>query len=198
MRAVRFRCSCGPRAVVVRLAQTLGRIFEPAPHANGNEYISARARQFPHWSAKSARFWQGQRSKARQGTHGGPSKRRGGCGHHQEHRPGSCFLACGSCQLANAALSCGWLALRAGVLRRAVSSSVRPLLHRGTCSVSVGHMPLRSSPWAKASSSCAVVLPACLAIAVQVGSRPQMRPNRSLNRTHCGMRPKARHFILGF
>ena len=105
---------------------------------------------------------------------------------------------CSPCQLGNSALSCGWLALRAGVLRRAVSSWVRPLLHRGTCSVSVGHMPLRSSPWAKASSSCAVVLPACLAIAVQVGSRPQMRPNRSLNRTHCGMRPKARHFILGF
>ena len=105
---------------------------------------------------------------------------------------------CSPCQLGNSALSCGWLALRAGVLRRAVSSSVRPLLHRGTCSVSVGHMPLRSSPWAKASSSCAVVLPACLAIAVQVDSRPQMRPNRSLNRTHCGMRPKARHFILGF
>jgi hypothetical protein len=107
-------------------------------------------------------------------------------------------LACSPCQLANAALSCGWLALRAGVLRRAVSSWVRPLLHRGTCSVSVGRMPLRSSPWAKAPSSCAVVLPARLAIAVQVGSRPQMRPNRSLNRTHCGMRPKARHFILGF
>ena len=107
-------------------------------------------------------------------------------------------LACSPCHLANAALVCSWLALRAGVLRRAVSSWVRPLLHRGTCSVSVGHMPLRSSPWAKASSSCAVVLPACLAIAVQVGSRPQMRPNRSLNRTHCGMRPKARHFILGF
>ena len=107
-------------------------------------------------------------------------------------------LACSPCHLANAALVCSWLALRAGVLRRAVSSWVRPLLHRGTCSVSVGRMPLRSSPWAKASSSCALVLPACLAIAVEVGSRPQMRPNRSLNRTHCGMRPKARHFILGF
>ena len=107
-------------------------------------------------------------------------------------------LACSPCHLANAALVCSWLALRAGVLRRAVSSWVRPLLHLGTCSVSVGRMPLRSSPWAKASSSCALVLPACLAIAVQVGSRPQMRPNRSLNRTHCGMRPKARHFILGF
>jgi hypothetical protein len=23
-------------------------------------------------------------------------------------------------------------------------------------------------------------------------------PNHSLNRTHCGVRPKARHFILGF
>ena len=105
---------------------------------------------------------------------------------------------CSPCQLGNSALSCGWLALRAGVLRRAVSSWVRPLLHRGTCSVSVGRMPLRSSPWPKAPSSCAVVLPARLAIGVQVGSRPQMRPNRSLNRTHCGMRPKARHFILGF
>ena len=68
-------------------------------------------------------------------------------------------------QLANAALSCCWLALRAGVLRRAVRSWVRPLLHRGTCSVSVGRMPLRSSPWPKASSSCAVGLPARLAIA---------------------------------
>ena len=107
-------------------------------------------------------------------------------------------LACSPCQLGNSALSCGWLALRAGVLRRAVSSWVRPLLQHQTSSVSVGRMPLRSSPWAKASSSCALVLPACLAIAVEVGSRPQMRPNRSLNRTHCGMRPKARHFILGF
>ena len=106
-------------------------------------------------------------------------------------------LARSPCQFANAALSCCWLALRAGVLRRAVSSWVRPLLHRGTCSVSVGRMPLRSSPWPKATSSCAVVLAAHLAIAVQVGSRPQMRPNRSLNRTHCGMRLKARHFILG-
>jgi len=105
---------------------------------------------------------------------------------------------CSPCQLGNSALSCGWLALRAGVLRRAVSSWVRPLLHLGTCSVSVGRMPLRSTPWSKAPSSCAVVLPARLAIAVKVGSRPQMRPNRSLNRTHCGMRPKARHFILGF
>jgi N-acetylglutamate synthase-like GNAT family acetyltransferase len=25
----------------------------------------------------------------------------------------------------------------------------------------------------------------------------QAGPNHSLNRTHCGMRPKARHFILG-
>jgi hypothetical protein len=43
------------------------------------------------------------------------------------------LLACSPCQPANAALSCCWLALRAGVLRRAVSSWVRPLLHRGTC-----------------------------------------------------------------
>jgi hypothetical protein len=26
----------------------------------------------------------------------------------------------------------------------------------------------------------------------------EMRPNHSLNRTHCGVRQKARHFILGF
>ena len=30
-----------------------------------------------------------------------------------------------------------------------------------------------------------------------VGSGFELRPNHSLNRTHCGMRPKARHFILG-
>ncbi len=27
--------------------------------------------------------------------------------------------------------------------------------------------------------------------------RCSVRPNHSLNRTHCGMRLKARHFILG-
>jgi len=36
-----------------------------------------------------------------------------------------------------------WLALRASVLRRAVSQTMRPLLHRGASSVSVGRMPLR-------------------------------------------------------
>ncbi len=29
------------------------------------------------------------------------------------------------------------------------------------------------------------------------GATKEVRPNHSLNRTHCGMRPKARHFILG-
>ena len=30
-----------------------------------------------------------------------------------------------------------------------------------------------------------------------LGPRSKLTPNHSLNRTHCGMRPKARHFILG-
>ncbi len=29
------------------------------------------------------------------------------------------------------------------------------------------------------------------------GTAHRARPNHSLNRTHCGMRPKACHFILG-
>ena len=38
-----------------------------------------------------------------------------------------------------------WLAVRAGVLRRAVSHTVRPLLRIRGSSVSVGRMPLRSA-----------------------------------------------------
>ena len=90
-----------------------------------------------------------------------------------------------------------WLALRAGVLRRAVSSSVRPLLHRGTSSGSVGRMPLRSGPALAVPRSCPSVSSTRSPQVSWFNTLPPVRPNRSLNRTHCGMRPKARHFILG-
>ncbi len=89
------------------------------------------------------------------------------------------------------------LSLRAGVLRRAVSSWVRPLLQHATSSVSVGRMPPRSAPVPQSPRSCAIACPTRLSKNGWVSTLPPVRPNRSLNRTHCGMRPKARHFILG-
>ena len=89
------------------------------------------------------------------------------------------------------------LALRAGVLRRAVSSTVRPLLHRRTSSGSVGRMPLRPSSATVASRSWPFVSAARSSQVGRYSALPPVRPNRSLNRTHCGMRPKALHFILG-
>ncbi len=35
-------------------------------------------------------------------------------------------------------------------------------------------------------------------IGVSSGKHGTPPPSHSLNRTHCGIRPKARHFILGF
>ena len=104
---------------------------------------------------------------------------------------------CSPCQLGNSALSCGWLALRAGVLRRAVSSWVRPLLHHSTSSVSVGRMPFGPALVPLPASSCARARPVRSSKGGWVCTLPPVRPNRSLNRTHCGVRPKARHFILG-
>ncbi len=89
------------------------------------------------------------------------------------------------------------LALRAGVLRRAVCSSVRPLLRLRTSSVSVGRMPLRSALVLQAPRPCAFVSWVLKFQVARACTRPSVRPNRSLNRTHCGMRLKARHFILG-
>ena len=96
---------------------------------------------------------------------------------------------CSPCQLANAALSCGWLALRAGVLRRAVSSWVRPLLQHGTSSDSVGRMPLRPPLPACPPRSRAFARPVRSSQAGWVSTLPSVRPNRSLNRTHCGVPP---------
>ena len=90
-----------------------------------------------------------------------------------------------------------WLALRAGVLRRAVSSWVRPLLQHRTSSVSVGRMPIHPALVPFAARSCAFARPVRLYKGGWVSTLPPVRPNRSLNRTHCGMRPKALHFILG-
>ena len=82
-----------------------------------------------------------------------------------------------------------WLALRAGVLRRAVSSWVRPLLQHRTSSVSVGRMPLRPALLPLAARSCAFARPVRLYKGGWVSTLPPVRPNRSLNRTHCGVPP---------
>ena len=82
-----------------------------------------------------------------------------------------------------------WLALRAGVLRRAVSSWVRPLLQHGTSSVSVGRLPLRPPLPACPPRSCAFARPVCSSQTGWVSTLPPVRPNRSLNRTHCGVPP---------
>jgi len=94
-------------------------------------------------------------------------------------------------------LASWWLALRAGVLRRAASCWVRPLLRCRTPSVSVGRMPLRPARVPLPTSSCARARPVCSSKGAWICALPPVRPNRSLNRTHCGVRPKARHFILG-
>ena len=98
-------------------------------------------------------------------------------------------LACSPCHLANAALVCSWLALRAGVLRRAVSSWVRPLLQHRTSSVSVGRMPLRPTLPAYPPRSCAFASPVCSSQVGRFSALAPVRPNRSLNRTHCGVPP---------
>jgi len=85
-------------------------------------------------------------------------------------------------------VSC-WLALRAGVLRRAVSSWVRPVLQHRTSSVSVGRMPLCPALVPLPASSCAIARPVRLSKCGWVSTLPSVRPNRSLNRTHCGVPP---------
>ena len=81
------------------------------------------------------------------------------------------------------------LALRAGVLRRAVSSWVRPLLHHSTSSVSVGRMPFGPALVPLPASSCARGRPVRSPKGGWVCTLPPVRPNRSLNRTHCGVPP---------
>jgi hypothetical protein len=82
-----------------------------------------------------------------------------------------------------------WLALRASLLRRAVSSWVRPLLQHSTSSVSVGRMPLRPALLPFAARSCAFARPVRLYKGGWVSTLLPVRPNRSLNRTHCGVPP---------
>ena len=86
-------------------------------------------------------------------------------------------------------LASWWLALRAGVLRRVVSSWVRPLLHHSTSSVSVGRMPFGPALVPLPASSCARARPVRSSKGGWVCTLPPVRPNRSLNRTHCGVPP---------
>ena len=105
-----------------------------------------------------------------------------------------------------AASSSCWLALRAGVLRRAVSRTTRPILHRRPPSVTVGREALQHLRGVHAKADLrvfgSVFNPKSLRSATSLGKAilhraKTLRPNHSLNRTHCGMRLKARHFILG-
>jgi len=69
-----------------------------------------------------------------------------------------------------------WLALRARVLRRAVSPWVRPLLQHRTSSVSVGRMPLRPALVPFAARSCAFARPVFLYKVGWVSTLPPVRP----------------------
>ena len=99
-----------------------------------------------------------------------------------------------------------WLALRAGVLRRAVSPTTRPMLHRRPPSVTVGRDASQHLRGVH-TKACFRVFgsmfkdksfrSATLLGNATLHHAKTLLPNHSLNRTHCGMRLKARHFILG-
>jgi hypothetical protein len=115
-------------------------------------------------------------------------------------------LLCSHQRPAKAASSSSWLALRAGVLRRAVSPTTRPMLRWHPPSVTVGREALQHlcgvQPKAGLRVFSSQFNPKSLVNATAPGNANlhranTLRPNHSLNRTHCGMRLKARHFILG-
>ena len=107
---------------------------------------------------------------------------------------------------ARVASSSSRLALRASVLRRAVSLATRPMLRCWPSSVTVGREALQhhrsSQSVAGLCMSSSKLCPkslqcSTLSCGANLPHAKTLRPNHSLNRTHCGMRPKARHFILG-
>ena len=107
---------------------------------------------------------------------------------------------------ARVASSSSRLALRASVLRRAVSLATRPMLRCWPSSVTVGRDALQhhrsSQSVAGLCMSSSKLFPkslqcSTLSCGANLPHAKTLRPNHSLNRTHCGMRPKARHFILG-
>ena len=111
--------------------------------------------------------------------------------------PGSIERTCSRACIATRLEARKLMALRAGVLRRAVSLSARPLSHRPSAAATLG----RSS---KASALATMPSPPNLSggashLACQVGVSwaREVQPNTALNRTRCGRRQKARHFILG-
>ena len=97
---------------------------------------------------------------------------------------------------AKAASSSCWLALRAGVLRRAVSRTTRPMLHRRPPSVTVGREALQHLRGVHIKAGLrmfgSVFNPKSLRSANSLGNAilhraKTLRPNHSLNRTHCGV-----------
>ena len=130
------------------------------------------------------------------------------------------FINCqsGICRLqwrGKGSLSSWSLALRAGVLRRAVSHSARPMLRNATSSVSVGRSPCttaRTAPpkrsgnqYSNGSCLARIWLQAARAVQpnhkrfvnsnanglllthVWLQAARAVRPNHSLNRTHCSV-----------
>ena len=63
------------------------------------------------------------------------------------------------------------------------------LLHRGISSVSVGRMPLRPSFAVSPPNSNTHAMQQGFYCTTWVCALPPVRPNRSLNRTHCGVPP---------
>ena len=115
----------------------------------------------------------------------------GGAGHSARFRAGrgSRERTCSRVYVATRLEVRRWLALRASVLRRAVSQLARPLLHLSAASA----MPGRSnqaahttSPHEPLSLSGALALPPR---AIGVSWACGAQPNHSLNRTHCGVPP---------
>ena len=80
----------------------------------------------------------------------------------------------------------GWLALRAGVLRRAVSQSARPMLHRALArSLQAAHLRAAIGK-SQCSSTAAPCFSQVVAQLHNSSFRIAVQPNHSLNRTHCG------------
>ena len=120
-----------------RLAQTLGRRTETPLRATASELKRKLIQQQDFSSATAGSVWRSKLSKSRHGTR---------CSGSQLQRVGQLpflqqrlnWASPAAPRLMEAASSSSWLALRASVLRRAVSLLARPLLHCQPSSVTVG------------------------------------------------------------
>ena len=112
------------------------------------------------------------------------------------HRENPFHVRCTACCPQTAIGSRGGGALAAVASSQAKSSSTPArfslqVLHRCLCASQHRCMAPKSGP---GHHRCAPRPSQQMALAA---IHRQCTPNRSLNRTHCGARPKARHFILG-